>query len=184
MVGDVRLRPRHRVTGASIMRIYQSDLRTMMGPVDPIHVGLPPRIGETSIMGITGHSTCSITMIEVTHLDPATGLRMTPWTRVTTAVANGAWSPSVNSPRLDASVLRYLLYMASALDGKSNLFLSTCKSRLQKLPKVDMMTVTGPPEPPLPPLPQGSSGFICIPPPTFPIPAAPKVMPDPTPGVR
>lgn len=173
-------------TGAEIMNVYWQDLTIIMGHYDPNQVGYPPIIGVIYINNVSGTVLRYVVELEICHIDPVQNLRMTPWVRVQTTVTPGSYTPQSTS-RLDAGVLRHLLYMGFAPDGNDNLYLAMNKTNMTSiLPTFDVSNVQDPPQIPL--IPPNPPQFLIISGPPIPsgpkAPKAPKAPVHPHKGVR
>ncbi|KAJ5382998.1 hypothetical protein N7517_000909 [Penicillium concentricum] len=163
-------------TGASMMGIYQGDLKTLLGPFAATAGPMIPVVSMVRSRVASGtYITRQAIEVEVTILD-SNRQRMTAWTRTR------GWTLSA-VPRLDGQVVRDLLYLGTSPATGFGIHISNTRSDLN-LPDLDLASnppVHNPhyrmslPVPPPGTFAQGHGGWV------VPL-AAPLMMPQPAPG--
>ncbi|KAJ5494436.1 hypothetical protein N7463_010523 [Penicillium fimorum] len=147
-------------TGASMMGVYQGDLKTLLGPFAATAGPTIPVVGMVRSRVASGdYTTRQVIEVEVTILD-GNRQRMTAWTRTRCCLNPGSWTLST-VPRLDGQVMRDFLYLATSPASGRGLHISNTRSDLN-LPDLDL--ASNPPIPlPVPPpgtFAQGYGGWV------------------------
>lgn len=125
-------------TGASLMHIFHGDLDALTIRGHPVH---PRVMGVSRLATSNGVIARPVIEVEVALLI-AGGRRMTPWTRVQTAVFDG-YAHQYEVPRLDGPFLRTMMYSAFTPHSDYKLYVATDKASLQ-LPDEDWQFREGP----------------------------------------
>ncbi|KAJ5221197.1 uncharacterized protein N7469_010084, partial [Penicillium citrinum] len=115
-------------TGATIMQICRSDLRTLMGPRITQVDSFVPVLGIFNIVTGAGNVSRDVVQLECTILNSRRE-RITPWRAVQCAVDPGVYVEGV-SRRLDGPFLRSMMYTSGVPDGNFDLHVSSINKKV------------------------------------------------------
>lgn len=115
-------------TGATVMSICRSDLRTLMGPRLGQIESYVPVVGMFNMITGGGNVTRDVIQLECTILNTKRE-RITPWRAIQCAVDPGVYIEGI-SRRLDGPFLRSMMYTSTIPDGNFDLHISSISRKI------------------------------------------------------